>query len=143
MAKPLLPDDLWCRIAPLLPPARPRLKGGRPPVPDRAALTGILFVLRTGLPWEYLPTEMGCGSGMSCWRRLRDWHKAGVWAGLHRALLEHMEQTGQLDWSRASLDSTSVAAKKGGLKRGRTPRIAASPAPSATLSSTAGEHRSA
>lgn len=143
MAKPLLPDDLWFHIAPLLPPPRPRPKGGRPPVPDRAALTGILFVLRTGLPWEYLPAEMGCGSGMSCWRRLRDWQQAGVWAALHRALLEHMEQTGQLDWSRASLDSTSVAAKKGGPRRVRTPRTAASPAPSATLSSTAVAPRSA
>ena len=63
MAKTLVPDDLWAVIAPLLPPARPRPKGGRPPIPDRAALTGILFVLRTGLPWEYLPQEMGCGSG--------------------------------------------------------------------------------
>jgi len=53
-----------------------------------------------------------------------------------------MEQTGQLDWSRASLDSTSVAAEKGGLKPGRTPRIAASPAPNGTLSSMGAEHRS-
>jgi len=112
-------------------------------VPNRAALTGILFVLRTGLPWEYLPAEMGCGSGMSCWRRLRDWQQAGVWAGLHQALLEHMEQAGQLDWRRASLDSTSVAVKNGGLKRVRTSRTAASPAPSGTWSSTAEARRSA
>ena len=112
-------------------------------MPDRAALTGILFVLRTGLPWEYLPAEMGCGCGMSCWRRLHEWQQAGVWAALHRALLEHMEQSGQLDWSRASLDSTSLAAKKGGPRRGRTPRTAASWAPSATLSSTAAARRSA
>ena len=143
MAKPLLSDDLWSHIAPLLPPPQPRPKGGRPPVPNRAALTGILFVLRTGLPWEYLPAEMGCGSGMSCWRRLRDWHQAGVWAALHQALLEHMGQSGQLDWRRASLDSTSVAAKKGGLKRVRTPWTAASPAPSATLLSTDAAPRSA
>jgi transposase len=73
MAKPLVPDDVWAAIAPLLPPARPQPKGGRPPVPDRAALTGIIFVLKTGIQWEDLPTEMGCGSGMTCWRRLRDW----------------------------------------------------------------------
>lgn len=78
MAKPLLLDDLWSHGAPLLPPSRSRPKGGRRPVPNRAALTGILFVLRTGLPREYLPAEMGCGSGMSCWRRLRDWQQAGV-----------------------------------------------------------------
>ena len=75
-------------------------------MPDRAALTGILFVLKTGLPWEYLPAEMGCGSGMSCWRRLHEWQRAGVRAALHRALLEHMEQAGQLGWSRASPTSS-------------------------------------
>lgn len=73
MARSLLPDDLWDEIAPLLLPPRPRPKGGRRPIENRAALTGILFVLRSGLPWEMLPAKMGCGSGMSCWRRLRDW----------------------------------------------------------------------
>ena len=82
MAKELLPDALWARIAPLLPPEPPKPKGGRPRVSDRAALTGILFVLKTGIPWEYLPAEMGCGSGMPCWRRLRDWYQAGVWRRL-------------------------------------------------------------
>ena len=67
MAKELLPDALWLRIAPLIPPEAPKPKGGRPRVSDRAALTGILFVLKTGIPWEYLPAEMGCGSGMTCW----------------------------------------------------------------------------
>ena len=102
MAKLLVPDDLWAMIAPLLPPVRPKPKGGRPRVPDRAALSGILFVLRSGLPWEMLPAEMGCGSGMSCWRRLRDWHEAGVWAALHRVLLERLQAAGQIDWSRAA-----------------------------------------
>jgi transposase len=55
MAKPLVSDDLWAAVAPLLPPERPQPRGGRPRVPDRAALTGILFVLRTGTPWEHLP----------------------------------------------------------------------------------------
>ena len=63
MAKPLVPDDLWELIAPLLPPEPPKLQGGRPRGPDRAALTGMLFVLRAGLPWAMLPQEMGCGSG--------------------------------------------------------------------------------
>src|SRR3712207_8121486 len=79
MARPLVPDDLWAAIAPRPPPARPKPKGGRPAVPDRAALTGILFVLEPGLPWEMPPAEMGCGSGMSCWRRLRGWQAGGVW----------------------------------------------------------------
>ena len=109
MAKQLVSDALWAVIAPLLPPARPKPKGGRPPVPDRAALTGILFVLKTRLPWEYLPAELGCGSGMSCWRRLRDWHEAGVWERLPRVLLERLESAGQIDWRRAALDSADVA----------------------------------
>ncbi|TXN06761.1 IS5 family transposase [Methylobacterium sp. WL103] len=121
MAKFLVPDDLWAVIAPLLPPARVRPKAGRPPIPDRAALTGILFLLRTGLPWEYLPQEMGCSSGMSCWRRLRDWQRAGVRASLHRALLERLDSAGQLDWSRAALDSASLPAKKPGAETGPNP----------------------
>jgi len=143
MAKSLLTDELWDHIAPLLPHFPPQPKGGRPPVPHRAALTGILFVLRTGLPWEYLPAEMGCGSGMICWRRLHAWQQAGVWANLHRVLLERLEAAGQLDWSRASLDSTSVPAKKGGLRRGRTRPTGASRAQSATSSPTRAERRSA
>ena len=143
MAKLLVSDDLWAHIAPLLPPVRPRPKGGRPSVPHRAALTGILFVLKTGMPWEDLPAEMGCGCGMTCWRRLHEWHQHGVWANLHRVLLERLEATGQLDWSRAALDSTSVPAKKGGLQRGRTRRIAASLARSGILSRTPAVPRSA
>ena len=143
MAKPLPPDDLWSAIEPLSPPPRPRPKGGRPPVPDRAALTGILFVLKTGLPWEYLPAEMGCGSGMSCWRRLRDWHKADVWSALHRVLLERLHGAGQIDWSRAALDSASVPAKKGAKRPARTRPTAAKRARSVMLSWTPEAHRSA
>ena len=142
MAKPLVPDNLWAFIAPLLPPERPRPRGGRPPVPDRAALTGILFVLRTGLPWEYLPAEMGCGSGMTCWRRLLDWQTAGVWTTLHRVLLERLSNAGHLDWSRASLDSAAVPAKRGVLKQARTQRIAENRARSAILWSTGRAPRS-
>ena len=94
MARLLLPDDLWAAIAPLLTPEPPKPKGGRPRLPDRTVLTGILFVLRSGLPWEMLPAKMGCGSGMSCWRHLRDWHEVGVWAVLHRVLLERLGAAG-------------------------------------------------
>ena len=139
----MVPDDLWAVVAPLLPPHPAQPRGGRPFVRDRAVLTGILFVLKTGLPWEYLPAEMGCGSGMTCWRRLRDWHKADVWATLHRVLLERLEGAGQIDWSRAALDSASVAAKKGDLPRVRTRRIVARRAPSATSSWTGAAPRSA
>ena len=135
MAKLLVSDDLWAAIAPLLPPEPPRPKGGRPRLPDRAALTGILFVLKSGLPWEMLPAEMGCGAGMSCWRRLRDWHEAGVWAALHRVLLERLQAAGQIDWRRAALVSASVPAKGGDLGSDRTRPTAASRAPNATLRS--------
>ena len=116
MSKPLVPDDLWEAIAPLLPEERPEPKGGRPRCDDRLALAGIIFVLRSGIPWEMLPREFGC-SGMTCWRRLRDWQTAGVWTMLHRVLLERLSNAGHLDWSRASLDSAAVAAKRGGRDR--------------------------
>src|SRR3954454_8488976 len=112
MAKPLVPNDLWTVIEPLLPPERPRPKGGRPPLPHRAALTGILFVLKSGIPWEMLPREMGCGSGMTCWRRLRDWQAAGAWNRLHRVLLDRLGGAHAIDWSRPCVDSASLPAKR-------------------------------
>src|SRR5215831_17948039 len=115
MAKPILNDELWALIEPLLPPPKSRRARypGRKPQDDRAVLTGILFVLQSGIPWEMLPQEMGCGSGMSCWRRLHAWEEAGVWHRLHQVLLERLDGAGQIDWSRASLDSASVPAKSG------------------------------
>jgi transposase len=142
MAKPLVSDDLWAVVAPLLPPEPSKPKGGRPRVPDRAALTGIIFVLKSGIPWEMLPQELGCGSGMTCWRRLRDWHEAGVWDRLHRELLDRLGEAGQIDWSRASLDSASVPAKRGATSSAPTRRIVANRARSATLWVTAPGSRS-
>ena len=124
MSKPLVSDDLWKAIAPLLPEERPKPKGGRPRCNDRLALAGIIFVLRSGIPWKMLPREFGC-SGMTCWRWLRDGQTAGVWATLPRVLLERLSNAGHLDWSRASLDSAAVAAKKGVLRPAQTQRIAA------------------
>jgi transposase len=105
-------------------------------VNDRAALTSILFVLKTGIPWEMLPQEMGCGSGVTCWRRLKEWLKAGVWERLHRALLDRLGEAGRIDWSTASLDSASVAALGGARRRARTRQIAANRARSAISWST-------
>ena len=117
MAKPLLSDDLWARIEPLLPVVERRYRHpGRKRVPDRAALTGILFVLKTGIPWEDLPQEMGCGSGMTCWRRLREWDDAGVWERLHHVLLDELHDAGEIDWSRAVFDGSHVRAKGGAKK---------------------------
>ena len=118
MAKPVLDEELWKRIEPLLPPPKPRRfrYPGRKPVPNRAALTGILFVLKTGIPWEYFPKEMGCGSGMTCWRRLRDWQIAGLWEKIHRVLLGHLRKADEIDFSRVVVDSGSVRAVGGAKK---------------------------
>jgi len=128
MSKPLVPDDLWAIVAPLLPPERPRPNGGRSRVPDRACLTGIIFVRKSGIPWEMLPQEMGCGSGVTCWRRLRNWQGSGVWDRLHRTLLDRLGDAGRIDWERASLDSASVPAKRGAIRPDRTRPIAVNPA---------------
>jgi transposase len=117
----LVGDELWELVEPLLPPEPEKPKGGRPRVPSRAALEGIVYVLRSGVPWRMLPKgELGC-SGVTCWRRLRDWQEAGVWRLLRRVLLDSLGRAGLIDWSRASLDSASVPAKKGEKRPARTP----------------------
>src|SRR5215210_2076495 len=125
-------DALWEAIEPLLPIEPPKLKGGRPRVPDLAALAGVGFVLRTGCPWRLLPHELGCGSGTTCWRRLRDWQAAGVWERLHETLLNWLGDEAAIDWSRASVDSLSVRARRGASRRDRTPLTVANRAPSTT-----------
>lgn len=131
MAK-LLPDGLWAVIEPILPAYQPSPRGGRPPIAHRQALTGILFVLKTGLPWEDLPAEMGCGSGMACWRRLAAWQADGTWEKIHAVLLQRLQDAGKLDWSRCAVDSSSVRAVFGGSIPGRTPRTGAKRAASTT-----------
>ena len=123
MAKELVSDELWEIIEPLLPPEPPKPQGGRPRVDDRAALSGIIFVLKSGIPWEMLPQEMGCGSGVTCWRRLREWQEAGVWERLHRVLLDRLGEADQIEWERACLDSASIPAKRGARKPARIRRI--------------------
>src|SRR5918998_551013 len=140
-ATSLVPDGLWEAIGPLLPKEPPKPKGGRPRNPDRAALGGIIFVLRTGCPWRRLPTELGCGSGWTCWRRLRDWQAAGVWERLHERVLNWLGDEAAIDWSRASVDSLSVRAKRGAKRPVPTRRIVASPAPSTTWRWTAAASR--
>lgn len=123
----LVPDDLWEDIRGILPPPKPRRKKypGRKPMDPRRALTGILFVLKSGIPWEMLPQELGCGSGMSCWRYLHAWQRAGAWKAIHKLLLSKLRGANKIDFSRALIDSSSVRATLGGPKRGRTLRIAA------------------
>src|SRR5258708_19615712 len=119
MSKRLVSDRRGELVGRVLAVERPKRKGGRPRIPDRAALTGILFVLKSGIPWEMLPQELGCGSGMTCWRRLRDWQHAGVWDLTQFVLLNWLARDGQIDWSHAVVDSCSVRAVFGGRKLGR------------------------
>ncbi|WP_429496507.1 IS5 family transposase [Paraburkholderia youngii] len=125
----LLDDALWALIEPLLPPPKSRRSRypGRKPLDDRAMLTGILFILQTGLRWDLLPREMGCGSGMSCWRRLRDWQAAGVWDRLHEVLLAKLRESDRIDWSRVVVDSSSIRAVGAGQKTGPNPTDRARP----------------
>ncbi len=118
MSKPLVSDELWEKVHPLLPVPKPgRFRfPGRKRIDDRKALTGMLFVLKSGIPWEQLPQEMGCGSGMTCWRRLKAWHDAGVWERLHHLLLSKLRAADGLDWSRACVDSASLRAVGAGGK---------------------------
>jgi transposase len=145
MAAPLVSDELWAPVEPLLPPHPPRPKGGRPPIPDRACFTGIVFVLKTGIQWEDLPQEMGCGSGMTCWRRLRDWQNAGAFDRIQQRILARLEGAGGLDWSRAVVDASLVRAtgvNKGAPQPGPTPRTGRARRRSATSSPTGGASRS-
>jgi len=110
MAKPLLSNELWEELAALLPPPKPRRYSfpGRKPIDNRKVFTGILFVLKSGIPWEALPREMGCGSGMTCWRRLYEWQQAGVWQEVSNLLLAKLPEADKLDWSRAFVGRHSV-----------------------------------
>ncbi|MFF3787517.1 IS5 family transposase [Streptomyces sp. NPDC001933] len=116
----IVSDELWSLVEPLLPEPEPKLVAGRPRVPDRQALCGILFVLHTGIQWEYLPQELGFGSGMTCWRRLAAWNEAGVWHRLHVVLLARLRTARQLDWSRAVIDSPRQG-RSAGPKSGPSP----------------------
>jgi transposase len=116
---------LWHVIEPFLPERKPSPKGGRPPVSDRACLERIIFVLKTGTPWQMLPTRLGYGSGSTCWRRFHAWTQLGVWPELHRRLLRVLGRHGRLNRERAIIDGASVRALKGGRTPVPTPRIAA------------------
>lgn len=136
-------DALWERVEPLLPRVERRFRfPGRKRLDDRAALQGILFVLHTGIAWRHLPLELGFGSGSTCYRRLDEWQRAGVWEKLHALLLAELRAAGEIEWSRAVADSSHVQAKKGAPRRGRARLIAPERAPSITSSSTGAGSRS-
>jgi transposase len=91
-------------------------------------------VLHTGIQWKHLPTTLGFGSGVTVWRRVLAWQRAGVWARLHRLLLDELGEQGQLDWRRVVVDTRSVPAKRGAHSSGRTPRTVGSRAASSRSS---------
>lgn len=135
MGKLLVTDELWALVEPILPRHPPSPKGGKPRIPDRVCLSGILFVLKTGLPWEDFPQEMGC-CGMTLWNRLHEWMRAGVWDALHRLLLDELRGADAIDFSRVIVDSASVrAVHGGGKKRDRIPWTAANAGANITWSS--------
>jgi transposase len=126
-------DALWQRVAPLLPEVGRRFRyPGRKRLDDRAALQGILFVLHTGIAWRHLPLELGFGSGSTCYRRMVEWQKAGVFEQLHRLLVAELDQAGQIEWSRTVCDASHVQAKKGARKRATARSTVAGPVPSTT-----------
>src|SRR5690348_538597 len=138
MSRELVPDELWARVEPLLPVPQSRTKRGRPRSSERNCLRGIVFVLKTGIAWHDLPAEVfGC-SGVTCWRRLRAWQRAGVFRRLQQVLLDELGLRGQIDWSRAAFDSSSVRALKRRPVRARTRRTAANRARNTILSSIEG-----
>src|SRR2546423_3040706 len=133
----IVSDELWALIEPLLPVKGRRFRyPGRKRLPDREALQGILFVLHTGISWTHLPRELGFGSGVTCWRRLDEWQKAGVWERLHELLLARLRAAGEIEWSRAVADASHVQAKEGAPRRARARLIEPETAPSTTFSST-------
>lgn len=133
MAQPLVSDELWELVEPLIPKVQRRYRyPGRKRIDDRKVLTGILFVLKTGIAWERLPQELGCGSGMTCWRRLHEWQQAAVWQQLHELLLAKLREADRIDWSRVVVDSAQVPALLGAPKSGRARSTGAKPAASTT-----------
>src|SRR5438477_12513618 len=132
----IVSDELWELFEPLLPKKERRFRyPGRKRLDDRLALQGILFVLHTGMAWTHLPPELGFGSGVTCWRRLDEWQRAGVWEQLHELLLARLRAAGEIEWSRAVADSSHVQAKKGAARRARARLIEPDRAPSSTSSS--------
>ncbi|WP_141333175.1 IS5 family transposase [Myxococcus sp. AB025B] len=121
MVRELVPDAFWQRVGPLLHPPRPKKKLGRPRADDRAALDAIVFVLRIGIPWEMLPRKQLGLSGMAAWRRLEEWTRAGVWEKLQERLLDELGLSGKVDFSRASIDSSSGPGVKKGALTGPSP----------------------
>jgi transposase len=138
LADDLVPDELWAIVEPLLPaPPRPPYGGRHRTVPDRNCFAALVYMARTSTPLRLLPArELGCGSPATVWRRLDEWARAGVFDALHLEVLDRLGIAGRLDWSRASVDTMSVRAKRGGTRWAQIPSIVASLEASSTWSAT-------
>jgi len=117
-----VPDELWEAVKVGLPREKPKPKGGRPRVPDRVVLSGIVYRLRTGCQWRALPREFG--SGATCHRRFTEWVRRGIFPKVWESVLLFYDLKKGIDWKWGSLDSVIVKAPKGGLIRARTRRTA-------------------
>lgn len=139
LVEELVPDELWAIVEPLLPsPLRPWYGGRRRTIPDRNCFAAMVYMTRTSTPWRLLPAqELGCGSPATCWRRLHEWAKAGVFEALHLDILDRLGERARLDWSRASVDSASLRAKRGGTTLAQIRSTGASPGPRSTSSARA------
>src|SRR5579859_233744 len=132
----IVSDGLWELVEPLLPVKERRFRyPGRKRLPDRLALQGVLFVLHTGISWSHLPLELGFGSGVTCWRRLDEWQRAGVWERLHELLLARLRAAGEIEWSRAVVDASHIQAKRGAPRRAQARLIEPETDPNTTSSS--------
>jgi len=132
-----VPDVLWEEIEPLIPRPERRFRyPGRRRWDERACLEGILYVLRWAIPWKELPRIEGFPSGKTCWRRLDEWEKAGVWSAVMERLQARLQAAEAIDWGRAIADASLVSAKKGAPRRGRAPQTAAGPRRSSTSAAT-------
>ena len=133
----IISDELWELVEPLLPKKERRSRyPGRKRLPDRPLLAGILFVLHTGIAWRHRRGNSASALGVTCWRRLDEWQRAGVWEQLHALLLTRLHAAGEVEWSRAVVDSSHVQAKKGAPRVAQVRSTGAGVAPSTISLST-------
>ena len=112
--KPVVTDEQWIRLEPLLPKPKPSAKGGRKPRDNREVFDGIIWVLRSGARWNDLPDRYPSAS--TCWRRLQQWEEQGVWLKIWPKFLSQLDQQGQLDWEETFADGSFASAKKGPMR---------------------------
>lgn len=127
----LMPDELWNRIAPLLPPEKPKGKGtpgGRPNAEARRSLDAIFYILRTGEQWNALPRSLG--SDRTAHDYFQKWTAAGVFEQLWRLGLEQYDVTRGIQWQWQAADGAMTKAPLAARRRAPTPRIGQKAAPS-------------